>query len=103
MNAGRPTSGACDRKRAARPGRGPRAEIRLSAAAPVAGTAAAHADQHDRVSLTVRIDRAMHARLRALAVRQQRSHRDIVEGALDAYLKVFATGCACRADTKPKA
>jgi hypothetical protein len=60
-----------------------------------------HADQHVRVGLTVRIERAMHTRLRALAARQQRTHQDIVEGALDAYLKVFAAGCACSA--KPKA
>jgi hypothetical protein len=60
-----------------------------------------HIAQHDRVGLTVRIERTMHARLRALATRQQRTHQDIVEGALDAYLKVFAAGCACSA--KPKA
>jgi hypothetical protein len=55
------------------------------------------------VSLTVCVDRAMHARLRALAARQQRSHQDIVEGALDAYLNVFGAGCACVGDAKPKA
>lgn len=65
--------------------------------------AAASAGAHDRVSLTVRIDRAMHARLRALAARQQRTHQDIVEGALDAYLNVFATRCACNGSTKREA
>ncbi len=101
MNAGEPISGVRGRKRSARPGRGPAPEILLPTA-PAAG-AAAHADQQGRVSLTVRIDRAMHARLRALAARQRRSHRDIVEGALDAYLNVFGAGCACSAGAKPKA
>jgi hypothetical protein len=62
---------------------------------------AAAAGAHDRVSLTVRIDRAMHARLRALAARQQRTQQDIVEGALDAYLNVFLAGCACSSTPAP--
>jgi len=70
---------------------------------PAAVPAAASAGTHDRSTLTVRIDRALHARLRALAARQQRTHQDIVEGALDAYLKVFTVGCACSGSAKPKA
>jgi hypothetical protein len=79
------------------PGAG--AGMLLATALPAAATAGAP----DRISLTVRIDRALHARLRALAARQQRSHQDIVEGALDAYLNVFGAGCACIGDAKPKA
>jgi hypothetical protein len=103
MNAGQPISGVRGRKRLARPSHGPGRENLLPAVAPDPGGAAAHAEQHDRVGLTVRIDRAMHARLRALAARQRRTHQDIVEGALDAYLTVFGAGCACSAGAKPNA
>ena len=48
----------------------------------------------DRVSVTVRLDRMLHTRLRVLAARQQRTNQDIVEGALEAYLNVFGAGCA---------
>jgi hypothetical protein len=57
----------------------------------------------DRVNLTVRIDRTLHTRLRVLAARQKRTNQDIVEGALEAYLGVFATSCACIGSAKPKA
>jgi hypothetical protein len=56
----------------------------------------------DQVRLTVRIDRTLHTRLRVLAARQRRTNRDIVEGALEAYLNVFAASCACVRDTKAK-
>ena len=45
----------------------------------------------------------LHARLRALAALQQRSHQDIVEGALDAYLNVFAIRCACNGSAQREA
>jgi len=70
---------------------------------PIAVPAAASAGTRDRIALTVRIDCAMHARLRALAARQQRTHQDIVEGALEAYLNVFSAGCACSGSAKPRA
>lgn len=50
----------------------------------------------------MRLDRALHARLRALAARQRRTNQDIVEGALDAYLNVFGAACACVRDPKAK-
>jgi hypothetical protein len=56
----------------------------------------------DHVRLTVRLDRALHARLRVLAARQRRTNQDIVEGALEAYLNVFATACTCARDPEAK-
>ena len=84
--------------------RGPVVEILVPASTPRPTTAGSgRPGPDDRVSLTVRIDRTLHTRLRVLAARQQRTNQDIVEGALAAYLEVFAAGCACVRDPKPKA
>jgi cellulose biosynthesis protein BcsQ len=67
----------------------------LGVQAELAGAGSRRPGPADRVNLTVRIDRTLHTRLRVLAARQQRTNQDIVEGALEAYLHVFAAGCAC--------
>jgi hypothetical protein len=96
-----PTGGALIRPAAPR---GPLVEI-LVPARPTMPTMAGsgRSGEDDQVRLTVRIDRTLHTRLRVLAARQQRSNQDIVQGALEAYLNVFAVGCACVGDAKPKA
>lgn len=84
--------------------RGPMVEFLAPARATMptmAGSGCSGED--DQVRLTVRIDRTLHTRLRVLAARQQRTNQDIVQGALDAYLNVFALGCACVGAAKPKA
>lgn len=97
----RPAGGTLTRPAAAR---APMAEIVVAAGAPGPATAGPNRPGlDDRVSLTVRIDRTLHSRLRALAGCQQRTNQDIVQGALEAYLNVFATGCACVGGFKPKA
>jgi hypothetical protein len=84
--------------------RGPMVEILVPARAPMpARGGSGRPGPDDRVSLTVRIDRTLHTRLRVLAARQQRTNQDIVQGALEAYLNVFAVGCACIGGAKPKA
>ena len=84
--------------------RAPAVEILVPARSPVPATAGSgRPGPDDRVCLTVRIDRTLHTRLRVLAARQQRTNQDIVEGALEAYLNVFAAGCACVGGRKPKA
>jgi hypothetical protein len=105
LSAGRvrplPAAGALTRPAAPR---APVVEILVPARAPVPATAGSgRPGPDDRVCLTVRIDRTLHTRLRVLAARQQRTNQDIVEGALEAYLNVFADGCACVAGRKPKA
>ncbi|MGH6921327.1 MAG: hypothetical protein ACREJ0_26930 [Geminicoccaceae bacterium] len=78
-------------------------EILVPARTPMPTTAGSgRSGQDDQVRLTVRIDRAMHTRLCVLAARQQRTNQDIVQGALDAYLNVFAPGCACVGGAKRK-
>jgi cellulose biosynthesis protein BcsQ len=74
----------------------------LGVQAELAGAGSGGPGPADRVNLTVRIDRTLHTRLRLLAARQQRTNQDIVEGALEAYLGVFAPGCACVGSAKPK-
>jgi hypothetical protein len=84
--------------------RGPTVEILVPARAPIATTArSGRSREVDLVSLTVRIDRTMHTRMRVLAARQQRTNRDIVRCALGAYLDAFAGGCTCVGSAKPKA
>jgi hypothetical protein len=78
-------------------------EILVPARSPAPALAGSGGAGPDRVNLTVRIDRTLHTRLRVLAARQQRTNHDIVQGALEAYLNVFAVGCACVATAKPKA
>jgi hypothetical protein len=84
--------------------RGKMVEILVPARAPMPRTAGSgRSGEDDPVSLTVRIDRTMHTRLRVLAAREQRTNRDIVRCALAAYLDAFAAGCACVGGAKPKA
>jgi hypothetical protein len=84
--------------------RGPMVEILVPARAPrTTAAGSGRSGEADLVSLTVRIDRTMHTRLRVLAARQQRTNRDIVRCALDAYLDAFAAGCACVGGAEPKA
>jgi hypothetical protein len=84
--------------------RAPMVEILMPPRAPMPRTAGSGRSGEDRpVSLTVRIDRTMHTRLRVLAAREQRTNRDIVRCALAAYLDAFAAGCACVGGAKPKA
>ena len=84
--------------------RGPMVELLVPARATMPTMAGPGCPgQDDQVRLTVRIDRTLHSRLRVLAARQQRSNQDIVQGALEAYLNVFAVGCACIGSAKPKA
>jgi hypothetical protein len=81
----------------------PAVEILVPARMPTPATAGSgRPGADDRVNLTVRLDRTLHTRLRVLAARQQRTNQDIVEGALEAYLNVFAPGCACVRDPKAK-
>jgi hypothetical protein len=84
------------------PLRGPTVEILVPARAPMATARSGRSREVDLVRLTVRIDRTMHTRLRVLAARQQRTNRDIVRCALDAYLDAFAGGCTCVGSAKPK-
>jgi hypothetical protein len=81
----------------------PLVEILVPARTPkpaMAGSGGAGPDDH--VNLTVRLDRTLHTRLRVLAARQRRTNQDIVEGALEAYLNIFAPGCACIRDPEAK-
>jgi hypothetical protein len=95
-----PAGGALSRPAAPR---APMVEILVPARMPMPATAGSgRSGQADRVSLTVRIGRTMHTRLRVLAARQQRTNQDIVRCALDAYLDAFAAGCSCFGDAKPK-
>jgi hypothetical protein len=83
--------------------RAPMVEILVPARLPMVTTAGSgRSGEDDPVNLTVRVDRAMRTRLRVLAARQQRTNRDIVRCALDAYLDAFAAGCACVEGAKPK-
>ena len=83
--------------------RGPLAEILVPVRLPVPATAGSgRSGRDDRVSLAVRIDRALHRRLRVLAALQGRTNQDIVRCALDAYLDAFAGGCACVRDRRPR-
>ena len=82
--------------------RGPMAEILVPVRLPVPTTAGSgRSGGNDGVSLSVRIDRAMHIRLRVLAARQGRTNQDIVRCALDAYLDAFG-GCTCVRGAKPR-
>jgi hypothetical protein len=84
--------------------RGPMVEILVPARVTMRARAGSgRSGEDDQVRLTVRIDRTLHTRLRVLAARQQRTNQDIVQGALEAYLNVFAVGCACIVGPKPKA
>jgi len=83
--------------------RAPMVEFLVPGRAAMPTTGSGCSGEDDPVRLTVRIDRTLHTRLRVLAARQQRTNHDIVQGALEAYLNVFAVGCACVATAKPKA
>jgi hypothetical protein len=112
MTAARLTSSLLARKGEAKPSigmarpaapHGPVVEILVPARAPEPAPAGAgHTGPDDRAILTVRIDRALHVRLRVLAARQRRTNQDIVEGALEAYLSVFGADCTCMRRDKPK-
>ena len=95
-----PVSRALTRPAAAR---GPVAEILVPVRLPVPATAGSgRSGRDDGVSLALRIDRAMHRRLRVLVALQGRTNQDIVRCALDAYLDAFAGGCACVRDRRPR-
>lgn len=65
-------------------------------AASTAGRSNRHkVGQNSRVALTVKLERARHARLKILAARQQRTSQDVMIEALDALLEACGPACEC--------